>query len=227
MSHYVISDLHGESDRFHSMLEKIHFSSRDILYVLGDVVDRGPDGVPLLQEILGAPNMVMLLGNHEYMCLQYHSPHATEVEIRRWARNGNGPTLLGLERLRAKALERLLWDLEALPTHLEVTVAGRRFYLVHGFPGANTHDEVWGRPRLDTPNPIPGTTLIIGHTPIVFLDKTPEEQEAYSQALTARGDHMRILHAPGFLDIDCGCGHQLPIKALACLRLEDLAEFYV
>ena len=49
MSHYVISDLHGESDRFHAMLEKIHFSGRDILYVLGVVVVRGPDGVPLLQ----------------------------------------------------------------------------------------------------------------------------------------------------------------------------------
>lgn len=225
MSHYVVSDLHGEQDRFHAMLEKIAFSREDTMYVLGDVIDRGPDGIPLLREILAAPNMTMLLGNHEHMCLQYHSPRATEVEIRRWNKNGNGPTLAGLERLREKAFESLMWDLEALPTYLEVTVKGRRFYLVHGFPGRNVHDRVWGRPKPDAANPIPGATLIIGHTPVVFL--TPEETDAQCAALAARGEHMRILHAPGFLDIDCGCGHQIPAKALACLRLEDMAEFYV
>ncbi len=30
------------------------------------------------------------------------------------------------------------------------------------------------------------------------------------------------------IDIDCGCGHQkTAYRRLACLRLDDLAEFYV
>lgn len=41
MAHYVMSDIHGEADRFHAMLEKIHFSDDDTLYILGDVIDRG------------------------------------------------------------------------------------------------------------------------------------------------------------------------------------------
>ena len=35
MSHYVMSDIHGEIDRFHQMLEKIRFSPEDTLYILG------------------------------------------------------------------------------------------------------------------------------------------------------------------------------------------------
>jgi serine/threonine protein phosphatase 1 len=60
-----VPDIHGEADRFRTMLEKIVFSADDTLYILGDVIDRGMDGIALLREIVAAPNMVMLLGNHE------------------------------------------------------------------------------------------------------------------------------------------------------------------
>lgn len=86
MAHYLMSDIHGEADRFHAMLKKIGFSKEDILIILGDVIDRGPDGIDLLLEIMDMPNVIMLLGNHEYMMLQYLSPSATGTEIRRWNR---------------------------------------------------------------------------------------------------------------------------------------------
>ena len=93
MAHYVMGDIHGEADRFHAMLKKIQFSEDDILILLGDVIDRGPDGITLLLEIMEMSNVIMLLGNHEYMMLQYLSPDATCTEIRRWDKNGNAPTL--------------------------------------------------------------------------------------------------------------------------------------
>lgn len=93
MAHYVMSDMHGEANRFHAMLEKNRFSAGDTLYILGDVIDRGADGINLLLEIMQKPNVVMLLGNHEYMMIQYLSPDATAIEIHRWNRNGNAPTL--------------------------------------------------------------------------------------------------------------------------------------
>lgn len=227
MAHYVLSDIHGEAERFHGMLKKISYGPGDKLYILGDVVDRGPDGIGLLLEIMDDPGMTMLLGNHEYMFLQCFRPWATEVDHSRWARNGNAPTLAGFQRLREKQQVEILGFLATLPTHLEVAVGARRFYLVHGFPGENVHDAVWGRPQPDTPNPIPDTTLLIGHTPVLNLGRSPEEQDQEVGALMARKDHLRIFHGPGFLDLDCGCGHMLPVKALACLRLEDMAEFYV
>ena len=80
MAHYVMGDIHGEADRFHAMLKKIQFSEDDILILLGDVIDRGPDGITLLLEIMDMSNVIMLLGNHEYMMLQYLSPDATGIE---------------------------------------------------------------------------------------------------------------------------------------------------
>ena len=42
MAVYVISDIHGNYDLFMELLKKIKLSGKDTLYVLGDVVDRGP-----------------------------------------------------------------------------------------------------------------------------------------------------------------------------------------
>ena len=228
MAHYVMSDIHGEADRFHAMLKKIQFSEADTLYILGDVVDRGPDGVKLLREIMSTPNMVMVLGNHEYMMMQYYSPEVTEVEIRRWNKNRNAATKEGYLKLKAVEQQELMEFLQTRPSHLEVTVNGQNFYLVHGFPGGNVHDEVWFRPEYDTPNPVPGATVIIGHTPVQYILKpVKEERQEYLSDLASRGEHLCILHAPGYIDIDCSCGYELTAKALACIRLEDFFEFYL
>lgn len=227
MSHYVLSDLHGERERFHQMLQTIEFSESDTLYILGDVVDRGPDPIGLLQEILDTPNMTLLLGNHEYMCLQCYSPEATETDWRRWNRNNNLPTRSGLDALEPDARKKLLDAMRCLPVHVELTVNGQRYYLVHGFPAGTLHDEVWNRPEPDTPTPIPGVRVIVGHTPICCLGRDEEQEEAYNRELAARGEKMRIFHAPGFIDLDCGCGYEIPTKALSCLRLEDGREYNV
>ena len=50
---YTISDIHGEYDQFMTILEKIHFSDSDTLYVLGDVVDRGEHPIKVLQYMMG------------------------------------------------------------------------------------------------------------------------------------------------------------------------------
>ncbi len=63
---YVTSDIHGNSKRFDSILEQINLQPEDTLYILGDVVDRYPDGIAILQRIMKMPNVQMLLGNHEY-----------------------------------------------------------------------------------------------------------------------------------------------------------------
>ena len=66
---YCVSDIHGELDKFERLLDLIQFSDADHLYVIGDVIDRGAMGVDILDRIMAAPNMTMLLGNHEQMCL--------------------------------------------------------------------------------------------------------------------------------------------------------------
>ncbi len=226
MAHYVMGDIHGEADRFHAMLEKICFSEEDTLILLGDVIDRGPDGIVLLLEIMEMPNVIMLLGNHEYMMLQYLSPDATGTEIRRWNRNGNAPTLAAYLKQKAKVQQKIIAYLRSLPTHLDIEVGDMRFYMVHGFPGDNVHDEVWTRPTMESENPIPDRRLVIGHTKVLSMIQPEDKRIAYAIELENSGEHLKILHTPGFINLDCGSGFDMPIKALACMRLEDLSEFY-
>lgn len=227
MASYVMSDLHGDRVRFHRMLELIEFSAKDHLYVIGDVIDRGSDGVGILQDIRAAENITLLLGNHEEMCLRFHEPNASPRAILHWGRNRNTPTLAGLARLSAEEKADLLSYLAALPVCLEVRVGERTFHLVHGFPADTVHDQVWLRPQPDTPNPLPGKTVIIGHTPVINLGRTDEEADVLLEKMAARGEHLRIYHAPGFIDIDCLCGYdEYSAGCLACLRLDDMQEFY-
>lgn len=229
MAVYCMSDIHGQIDVFHQMLEKIGFSSDDTLYIIGDVVDRGPCGIELLQEIMKMPNVTMLLGNHELMMLEYLSPDATETQINRWNRNRNLSTLGKFKTLPKQEQDNILNFVQALPNCMELTVDNTRFFLVHGLPGANTHDAVWGRPTgIDFPNPLPDCRLIIGHTPVSYLlCGTDEKEIAYLKELEQTGKHVKILHTPGFIDIDCSCGYPFHSCALGCLRLDDMEEYYI
>ena len=62
---YVTSDLHGCFKEFRKMLEYIEFSDEDYLYIVGDVLGRGDEPIPLLQYVMAHENMELLLGNHE------------------------------------------------------------------------------------------------------------------------------------------------------------------
>ncbi len=69
MSTYLLSDVHGQYNAYKKILDKIHFSENDFLYVLGDAIDRGPEGIRLIQDIMNRENVELLLGNHECMLL--------------------------------------------------------------------------------------------------------------------------------------------------------------
>ena len=64
---YAVSDIHGCYDKYRELLRAIHFSPDDTFHVLGDVIDRGPDGFKILLDMARWPNVVNLMGNHEAM----------------------------------------------------------------------------------------------------------------------------------------------------------------
>lgn len=89
---YCISDIHGELDKLEHLLKRICFSDTDHLYILGDAIDRGSMGVDVLQMIMAAPNMTLLLGNHEQMCLSTLGPDNEFGARELWRQNGGMPT---------------------------------------------------------------------------------------------------------------------------------------
>lgn len=223
---YVISDIHGERDRYFHMLECIQFSESDELYIIGDVIDRGTGGIDVLEDIMGRPNIHLLLGNHEQMCLDTLGPHNQPGARHLWQSNGGSTTYRELiYRMDAHRRNRILRFLMDLPSFQDLDIGGQQFHLVHAFPGKSVEDRIWERPGVETPNPFPdGRRAIVGHTPVCYFQ---ENADAYVRTLEQQGDHMKIFHTDGFICIDCGCGNKTPARRLACLRLDDMREFYI
>lgn len=66
MSIYVMSDIHGCFGKFKKILEKIHFSENDTLYLAGDYIDRGKDSLAMLRWLENTPsNIFPIKGNHD------------------------------------------------------------------------------------------------------------------------------------------------------------------
>ena len=112
---YVMSDIHGNKRRFESILEQIALQAEDTLYILGDIIDRHPDGIELLQRIMDMPNVQMLLGNHEVMMLNALSaPESNEGQDDRskemwlWYDNGGQITHYDFQQLTYAERDRIL-----------------------------------------------------------------------------------------------------------------------
>lgn len=67
---YVMSDIHGCLNRYRNVLRQIRLRKDDHLYILGDVIDRGPEGLRILRDTMERGNVTLLLGNHEHMMLE-------------------------------------------------------------------------------------------------------------------------------------------------------------
>lgn len=79
---YVVSDVHGYVSDLVRGLDEIGFGSDDQLWILGDLLDRGPDGIGVIDLLMSlqqqAPGQVhVLMGNHEALALGRHRfPHS-------------------------------------------------------------------------------------------------------------------------------------------------------
>lgn len=228
---YVMSDIHGDIDRFNSIMSQIKLKSDDTLYILGDIIDRNPNGIKILRQVMKMPNVKVLLGNHEYMmlCAIGHCKNAADEkentnwqERRIWYNNGGKVTHYQLKHIRIEQRAELFRFIRSLPTNLEVEVNGIKYKLVHASPEENYLSSerysyeyknqcefaVWN--RWNETQPIPeGYVLIFGHTPTSHFHTT----EPWS-----------IWKSEKAIGIDCGGAYRQ--GRLGCLRLDDMKEFY-
>lgn len=65
MATFAISDIHGNWNKFQAMLKKIEFKNTDDLFILGDVIDKNPNGIKILKFIIDKKNIHFIPGNHE------------------------------------------------------------------------------------------------------------------------------------------------------------------
>lgn len=65
MNTFVIGDIHGCFTELQELLDKAGILDDDLVVALGDIVDRGPDSVQVLNFFCDFPTCFSLMGNHE------------------------------------------------------------------------------------------------------------------------------------------------------------------
>ncbi len=122
MALYLIGDVQGCDAALQRLLDAISFSpSRDTLYLLGDLVNRGPDSARVLRRLMKLDNAVhCLLGNHDLHLL------ATAYGTRRPSRKD---TLAGV--LEAADCHNMLDWLRQQRMAIRLSHCGSDYLLVH------------------------------------------------------------------------------------------------
>ena len=225
---YVISDIHGNLDKFNTLLGKIGFSDKDVMYVLGDVVDMGDAPIELLCDLSMRYNIIPIVGEHDLTALRLlseldkvfrgdASPDPEIMgEVTDWVRKGGVHTIEGFKALDVDMREGVLEYLEELSLYEEVTVRGKKYLLLHA--GIADFDE-------DTP--------LDDYMPEDFISEPLDPDRRYFDDVTVIAGHIptfkmggekgKILYGNGSIFIDCGAAYG---EALGCLRLDDGEEFY-
>lgn len=238
--HYVMSDIHGNYDAFMRMIKLINFKKRDHLYILGDIIDRGPDGLEVLKYIMEHDNIVLFRGNHERDMCAAVCQNATELtpgvlgKFRLWFLNGGEVTYHKLLEEYADLAENMVHFLNCIPDYGFIRVKKKDYLLVHaGFIEKDdltleenlelnkACDFLYDARRgfLDKKLDFP-FKVIAGHTPVDCLGEYIEDLSDGDRE-RCKEHKMVILEDKILIDCGCGFGHRL-----GCLRLEDLKEFY-
>lgn len=218
---YVMSDIHGDMGQFQDIMQQINFKRKDTLYILGDIIDRGSDGIAILKMIMRKSNIKMILGNHEFMMLEAmrnrrenNNWNATSL----WHYNGGEVTHQAFKRLHTDTKCEMLLYLAELPLSREIKVNGEKFLLIHGLPENKNIDDfhkraeicLWERLEIGDEIDYDGT-VIFGHTPTFYYQRVRP---------------LKIYRQGNQIGIDCGAYFKADGGRLCCLRLDDMKEYY-
>lgn len=231
---YVMSDLHGEYEKYKAMLDKIQFSDEDDLYILGDVMDRGERPFSILRDMAARDNVYPILGNHELMAmdmLEKLMVHITEDNyntymtvdmmkaLMEWQTDGGNPTMTEFRKLSVDEQMDLLDYMKDFEPYAVVDAGDKTFVLVHaGLKNFSpekalsdyTLDELtFCRPDFEKAYFTDSSVYVVmGHTPTLAINGKAE-----------------IYKSSRNICIDCGAS--FPGGRLACLCLDTMEVYYV
>ena len=183
---YVVANLHGNYAKFKELLKLISFKESDIMYVLGDIVDYGEQGMELVGDLSIRYNVYPIVGEHDYVAVRMLSGFEKMIksgetpdkkfiaEMTSWAADGGQVTLDSYRTLDAEMREGILDYLSDMTLYEEVTVGGKDYLLAHaGIAGYRDGVELDSlEPEAFFTEPLDMTkryfsdkTVIVGHEP--------------------------------------------------------------
>lgn len=214
---YIISDIHGCYAEYKQLLKDINFKDSDELYVLGDILDRGPHPIKVLQDMMMRPNVFPIIGNHDFlgvMMLKKLSVEITEENADNilseddmqiymdWMEDGGMTTLSEFKELDMEERDDIIEYLEEeFSIYHELVHKGKKYVLVHaGIDNFEDGKDIGDYSladllfhRADYSRRYfsdDNTYLVTGHTPTISI----------------RDDHKPVIYKEnGHIAIDCGC----------------------
>lgn len=248
MTTYAVSDIHGYCETFLKGLEEIGFSDQDYLWCLGDMIDRGPDGIQILQYIMRHDNMDLLIGNHEFMLLNSVDDNGEAVcngkDAFLWLdANGGRITFSRYRELPVEERIELLDWLKQRYVVRTMEVDDQAWCLTHSFYNPKcenkqycdipyrdvwsiTWSSIWRHDPLTHAldvYPNYDYTFICGHVPVQNIRawQTSDEDETVS---------LKSFYHENVINIDGGCAIG-PVSAInngaIFLKLNDKKEFAI
>ena len=215
---YVVSNLHGNYDKFTELLRSISFKDSDLMYVLGDIVDFGEQSMELIEDLSMRPNVYAIAGEHDYLAARMlhgfdkmlrtgATPDADYIaEMTAWVAEGGQTTLDGFRALDADAREGVLDYLSEMTLYEEADVRGKTFILLSR--GIANYD---------------ADTDLEDYEPEDFFSDDATAPEIEDATVIVGGEVTKsgkIEREGNVIRINCGA-------KLACLCLENGKEFYV
>ena len=143
---YVMSDIHGNYEKYCLMLKKLNLKETDALFILGDVIDGGKDGIKILKDMMYRSNIFPVMGEREYLaekflpmiqgaktpdeCAQFIED-GSKKDFARWLKGGSYGTIEAFLSLSEEGKESVIDYLSEFSPYDEVEAGGREFVLVH------------------------------------------------------------------------------------------------
>jgi len=217
---YAITDIHGCAKTFRTLIrDVIKLQLEDVLFLLGDYVDRGPDSKGVLDFIFDLQDQGFqvhcLKGNHEEMMLQSLTH---EAQYMNWLKHGGRETLKSfgvheIQEVPAPYFEfiRKLPHYEQMDDYILVH-AGLNFRI--GDPLSDPTSMLWIRPwDVDVDHQwLNGRIILHGHTPV-------DQQIIEYQLENAETNSL--------IDLDNGCFRtEDPGKGQLCAFNLDTRELF-
>lgn len=173
---WVIGDIHGYNETFDALIKKLCLSEQDIILCLGDLIDKGPNSLKVLETVKGSSQIFSVRGNHEEMMRLSISPEHGRM-MKSWLKYGGLITLESFsndENEQIKEARKWLPFIENLPTEIVL----EKYRIVHaGYDDSkpieeqNNQQKMWGRTIFHIEKPLDNNRqIIVGHTPVQTLN---------------------------------------------------------
>ena len=173
MARYAVGDIHGCCKTFKKLVQTLALKKEDQLYLLGDLVNKGPDSKGVLDYIFELKKegykIISVRGNHDQMLI--NAWHGKDSSFWR-SEHGKVLTLVSFGVKEASEIpEAYILYLKKLPFYLELD----RFFLVHAGlnydladPFTDLKSMISIRKYVNHPERIGNKILIHGHVPTPF-----------------------------------------------------------